>query len=151
MQKRSLVRQSLDNEQREKEHPAQKQNATGPEALTASPEMGDDFSNPAAISAKSNEAASKETAEAHYAASKGAVYPLFADGNPKSKASPRSILTAKPIARLESCPAAHTRLQQSARPTKKMKQAKPTIQANQNHRHGRKRARTKSRKEREQK
>ena len=94
-QKQSPAKQSLDNGPTEKEQPAQKQNATGPEASTTFPEAGDEMLRLTAVSTKSNETASEETADTHSATSKSAVYPLFADDSSKSEAGSVAVLTAK--------------------------------------------------------
>ncbi|CAD6577448.1 MAG: hypothetical protein ASARMPREDX12_008352 [Alectoria sarmentosa] len=94
-QKQSPAKQSLDNGPTEKEQPTQKQKATGPETSTTSPETGDEVLQHTAVSTKSNETASKETADTHSTTSESAVYPLFTDGSSRGKAGPGAVLTAK--------------------------------------------------------
>ena len=96
----SPAKQLLKSRPTEKEQPAQKQNATEQEASnTTSSESGAEITLATAVSGESNKSTSNETSATPSDASKGAVYPLFADGPSTGKAGSSVVLAAKPNAK----------------------------------------------------
>lgn len=150
--KHRSAKQSLDISPTVKDQPVQKQNATGPEDFnTTSPESGDELSLATAISAESNGSTSKEDRQAKRPlqpnpATLKAQYIRFPPmAIRKARVVQVSSPRLSPFPRLRGRPAAQTRPRPSAGRIKK------TMQANQSHRHRRRRATTKSQREKEQK